>query len=61
MLELNQNGNWYSIYVEYDGYGDTFKAHGKKELNELITDLIHDCKIDEQHGLVGELEKMYIQ
>jgi hypothetical protein len=60
MLELNHNGNWYSIYIEYDGYGDIYKVNGKQQLNELISDLIHDCKIDHQYELVSQLETMYI-
>jgi hypothetical protein len=60
MLELSQSGNWYTIEIEYNGDYDQFKAHGKAELNELISDLIHDCKIDEQFALAEQLETMYI-
>jgi hypothetical protein len=60
MLELTKNGNWYTIEIEYDGQFDAFKANGKKELNELISDLIHDCKLDQQYELVNQLETMYI-
>jgi hypothetical protein len=61
MLQLTQSGNWYSIEIEYNGDWDLFKAHGKQELNELITDLIHDCKIDEQFEFAEQLETMYIK
>lgn len=58
MMEFTQSGNVYSIWLEYDGYGTNHKARGKKELNELIDDLIHDVKIDEQFHLVAELENI---
>jgi hypothetical protein len=58
MLELEKNGNWYSIWLDYDGYGTLHKAHGVQELNELIADLIHDVKIDGQYSLVQELQAL---
>jgi hypothetical protein len=58
MVELEQNGSWYRVSIEYNGDLDVFKAHGKQELNELIEDLIHDCKIDEQFHLIPALEQM---
>ena len=59
MIELEQNGTWYSIWLDYDGYGTLHKANGKQQLNSLLDDLIHDVKIDNQFTLVPILESYY--
>ena len=56
MLEITQNGNWYSVEIEYDGDWDHFRANGAKAFRELVQDLIHDCKIDEQFQLAEQLQ-----
>jgi hypothetical protein len=56
MVELEQHGNWFSIWMEYDGFGTLHKANGKQQLNDLLNDLIHDVKIDNQFHLVSILE-----
>ena len=58
MIEFEQNGSYYTIWLDYDGYGTIHKVHGVNELNELIDDLIHDVKIDGQYSLVSELQNL---
>jgi hypothetical protein len=57
-VELTQAGNWYTLEIEYDDMHNAFKANGSKQLNELIDDLVHDCKIDEKFNLLPQLEGM---